>query len=105
MEKQAPGFLPFRWRYDGKCISGKSVTDYILDNKTAFTETEKIKINPLQCSVNAAAGIQLNLLSRMGIYAKPGISYYFDNSSSVETIYKEKPLNFNLEIGIRFSFK
>ncbi len=88
-----------------KCVSGKSVTDYILDNKVASTETKNIKIGPLQCSANAAAGIQLNLLSRIGIYAEPGISYYFDNNSPVETIYKEKPLNFNLEIGIRFSFK
>lgn len=88
-----------------KCVSGKSVTDYILDDKIASTETKNIKINPLQCSINAAAGIQLNLLSRIGIYAEPGISYYFDNNSPVETIYKEKPLNFNLEIGIRFLFK
>ena len=48
--------------------------------------------------------MQLNLSSVVGLYVEPGVSYYFDNGSSVSNIYKEKPLNFNLEFGLRFSF-
>lgn len=47
--------------------------------------------------------MQFNLSSVVGLYVEPGVSYYFDNGSSVSNIYKEKPLNFNLEFGLRFS--
>lgn len=52
-------------------------------------------------STNAAAGVQLNVLPQLGIYAEPGVRYYFNNHSKVETIFKEKPCSFNLQVGIR----
>ena len=30
-----------------------------------------------------------------------GVSYHLDDHSSLQTIYKEKPLNFNLNVGVR----
>lgn len=54
-----------------------------------------------QWSVGGAVGIQYNIIPRMGIYAEPGMRYYIDNKSSVETIFKEKKLNFNLQLGVR----
>lgn len=54
-----------------------------------------------QWSVGGAVGIQYNIIPRMGIYAEPGVRYYIDNKSSVETIFKEKKLNFNLQLGVR----
>lgn len=54
-----------------------------------------------QWSIGGAVGIQYNIIPRMGIYAEPGVRYYIDNKSSVETIFKEKKLNFNLQLGVR----
>lgn len=54
-----------------------------------------------QWSVGGAVGIQYNIIPHMGIYAEPGVRYYIDNKSSVETIFKEKKLNFNLQLGVR----
>lgn len=54
-----------------------------------------------QWSVCGAVGVQYNIIPRMGIYAEPGVRYYIDNKSSVETIFKEKKLNFNLQLGVR----
>ena len=54
-----------------------------------------------QWSVGGAVGVQYNILPHMGIYAEPGVRYYIDNKSSVETIFKEKKLNFNLQLGVR----
>ena len=54
-----------------------------------------------QWSVGGAVGIQYNIIPRMGIYAEPGVRYYIDNKSRVETIFKEKKLNFNLQLGVR----
>lgn len=87
-----------------KCVAGKSETDYVVDGKKVSTEHEDVKVNPLQCSLNAAAGLQFNILPNLGVYAEPGVGYYFNNGSKVETIYKEKPFNFNLKAGLRLSF-
>lgn len=87
-----------------KCVSGNSTTDYILDRQVRHTEKESIETKPWQWSINASAGLQYNITSSVGAYAEPGISYYFDDGSSLATIYKDKPLNFNLNIGIRISF-
>ena len=84
-----------------KCVAGKSNTNYIIDNKIENTESTKIKENPLQFSVNSAIGLQYNRYSKIGVFAEPGLGYYFDNGSSIKTIYKDKPFNFNLKIGIR----
>lgn len=87
-----------------KSVSGELMKSYFLDNQFTQTERESLKINSLQWSVNVATGVQYNFSSLIGVYAEPGISYYFDNNSPVETIYKDKPLNFNLNVGVRFTF-
>ena len=55
-----------------------------------------------QWSVNASAGLQYKINDILGVYLEPGVGYYFDNGSNVSTIYKEKPLNFNFTVGLRF---
>ena len=87
-----------------KCVSGELDRTYVLNNQIKQTETEEITIKPLQWSVNASLGMQYDFNSSIGIYAEPGISYYFNNGSSVKTIYNDKPLNFNLNLGIKYTF-
>lgn len=55
----------------------------------------------VQFSVNAAAGVQLNVVPQVGVYVEPGVKYYFDNKSQVETIFKDKPWAFSLGVGLR----
>lgn len=86
-----------------KNVSGTLSTDVVIDNKLETQSRDKISVKPLQWSVNSAVGIQYKLAKNIGIYAEPGIAYYFKNDSPVETIYKEKPLNFNVRLGLRFS--
>ena len=88
-----------------KCVSGKVTTDYVLDNNTAQTETENIAKKPFQFSLNAAAGIQFNITDMIGVYAEPGVSYYFSDGTDIKTIYKDKPLNLNLNFGLRFTIR
>lgn len=86
-----------------KCISGTTVKKYTINSTQKKTETLDIDSKPIQVSINLAAGLQLNVLDHVGIYAEPGISYYFDDNSHLQTIYKEKPFNFNLNIGVRYT--
>ena len=85
-----------------KCVSGTTDEGYVENNTMKYTNTHDISSKPLQMSVNAGVGIQFNVHDNVGIYAEPGLSYYFDDGSALQTIYKEKPLNFNLHVGVRF---
>lgn len=88
-----------------KCVAGKAVTRYAMQGNETDRNTDRIQIRPLQWSVSAEAGIQGNITEMLGIYIEPGIIWYFDNGSMVSTVYTEKPFNFNLEFGLRFSFE
>lgn len=88
-----------------KCVSGRSETRYVLRGRGESTERRSMEIKPLQWSVAAAAGLQYNLSPHTGLYVEPGIGYYFDNGSETETAYSKRPLNFNLNLGIRISFR
>lgn len=85
-----------------KCVSGTTDEGYVENNTMKYTKTHDISSKPLQMSVNAGVGIQFDFIDNVGIYAEPGLSYYFDDGSALQTIYKEKPLNFNLNVGVRF---
>lgn len=85
-----------------KCVSGTTDEGYVVNNTVQQTNTHDISTKPLQMSVNAGVGIQFDIIDNVGIYAEPGLSYYFDDGSALQTIYKEKPLNFNLNVGVRF---
>lgn len=86
-----------------KNVSGTLETDFVIDSKLETHSQHEISVKQLQWSVNSAVGIQYQIAKNIGIYAEPGVAYYFKNNSDVETIYKEKPLNFNLRLGLRFS--
>ncbi len=86
-----------------KCVSGNVNKEYVINNATKKKETVGIDSKPLQMSVNAAFGVQFDVLNNVGIYAEPGVSYHFDDRSSLQTIYKEKPLNFNINVGVRYT--
>lgn len=85
-----------------KCVSGTTDEGYVENNTMKYTNTHDISSKPLQMSVNAGVGIQFDFIDNVGIYAEPGLSYYFDDGSALQTIYKEKPMNFNLNVGVRF---
>lgn len=74
-----------------KCIYGK-------------LGSEKETVKPLQFSVSGGVGIQVNATKRVGVYFEPGVSYFFDDGSSIQTIRKENPFNFNMQAGIRLTY-
>lgn len=85
-----------------QCVNGKTSKDFVIEGNVKKTEQQNIHSRPLQLSANAAVGLQFKIADNIGIYAEPGLSYFFDDNSSLNTIYKEKPLNFNLNIGFRY---
>lgn len=89
-----------------KCLSGKTATTDLLSGVMQGEIAQKdLDVKPLLWSLNASAGLQANLTKRLGVYVEPGLSYHFDDGSDVQTIYKERPLDFMLTFGARFSLK
>ena len=86
-----------------KNVAGRLTSNYYLDDQLEITTRENISTDQLQWSVNTAIGLGYRISNNIGLYAEPGISYYFKNNSELETIYKENPLHFNLRLGLRFT--
>lgn len=86
-----------------KCVSGKTTHEYVISGEKKKHEAEDVAAKPWQLSVNAALGAQFDVFSNVGVYVEPGVSYYFDDRSPLSTIYKEKSLNFNLNLGVRYT--
>lgn len=86
-----------------KCVSGSLETLYVTGSSDRKSEHTSLDVKALQWSVSAAAGIQFNLVKQLGVYVEPGLAYYFDDGSGMETSRKEYPCNFNLQLGLRFT--
>lgn len=89
-----------------KSVSGKTVTTETVGGvKQGDSVKKSLNVKPLMLSLNASAGLQANLTRNLGVYVEPGLSYHFDDGSGVSTIYKDRPLDFAVTIGARFSFR
>ena len=88
-----------------KCVRGSLKTDEYLDGKYHGSSSTTLKQKRLQWSVNGAAGIQVNILPQLGLYMEPGVSHHFSNNSKVRTIYSDKPTDFSLSFGLRYTFR
>lgn len=86
-----------------KAVAGSLKTKYIVNDEVTDEVKEKLEVKPVQVSLNGGLGAQLKLVDKIGVYVEPGIGYHFKDNSSLNTIYKDKPLNFNVKFGLRVS--
>ncbi len=59
--------------------------------------------HPFQYSLMGAAGIDVNLSSRLSLYAEPGVSWHFAMKGTLPSYYREHPFSFDLRTGLRFT--
>ena len=85
-----------------KCVYGSLKMN---DKWNMSDVNQRLEVDGLQWSIQASVGAQYRLAERVGVYVEPGVAYYFDDGSKIETIRKDKPLNFNLQVGLRFTLK
>ena len=83
-----------------KLVKGNAIQKKKHSAKTAQNNTSVTEHQPV-FSMNAAVGGEYLLSNKISAYVEPGVSYYFKNGSNVENVYKDKPTNFNLNIGLR----
>ena len=56
-----------------------------------------------QWSLGGAVGVEYDIIPIGGIYAEPGFRYYLQNDSKVKNFFKDQPLNWTLQVGIRLN--
>lgn len=81
----------------------QSILEYSPQSGT--TDKDFIHINaPLQWSVEGGLGIQYHFTPSFSVYAEPSFRYYFNAGSDIKTIRQEKPFEFTIPIGLRFTW-
>lgn len=75
------------------------------ENSLSENRNEKVKEHRPQFSAKAALGGAYHFTPALSVYAEPGVSYYFDNHSSVINVYKDRPTSFSLNVGVRYTVK
>lgn len=78
-------------------------TKYVNGVASTNNENQKLSGLKMQFSTSAGVGAQYNFSPRLGVYAEPLMVYYIDNGSQIGSVYKEKPLNFHLRMGLRWN--
>lgn len=66
--------------------------------------TEKIEQNNIQYSVNAGVGVSYPIYENLNLYGKVSGSYYFDAKNPYNTIYSNKKIMLDLNLGLRYEF-
>jgi hypothetical protein len=67
-------------------------------------EITKISQRNPQISVNAGIGLSYPLYDRLRLYGKVGGAYYFDAKNEHKTIYSDRKIVIDLNVGLRYEF-
>ena len=88
-----------------KGLMSSSRTETWVDGRVAESKKDPAPdTGGLLYSVGASAGAEYRFNPSFGLYLSPGIEYHFDNGSEVRSAYTEKPLHWNVNLGVRFHF-
>lgn len=82
-----------------KCIGGEIKEENPQDPEYLYAGYDE---RPFQFSFSAAVGAQYYLSGKCAVYIEPGVGVYLKNGSGLRTIYSERPLTFNVNVGFRF---
>ena len=91
-----------------KAFASKTVTRLALNGPEPVKSASSGTVFPLYWSLTASASAAYKLSSLVGLYLEPGLSWHFgsksDSGLALETVWSGRPLNFQLNAGVRFYF-
>jgi opacity protein-like surface antigen len=96
------------WGYKGLKVYGVAgvAADYNIKSQQEMEGlTQEISRDRWQFSLKGGLGVEYDVIPQLGIYVEPGLKYYFDNGSRVQNFFKDKPTNFNLQVGFRWNLR
>lgn len=84
-----------------KCIKANRTDDYFLSGENRLKEVISLGEHPFQLSAGAALGAEYRIYDSLWLFGECGLAYFFNDRSSLEILYKERPLNATFNLGIR----
>lgn len=77
-----------------------------MDFNSQSEEVEIINISQRrpQVSINAGVGVSYPVYNRIRLYGKIGGAYYFDAKNEYKTIYSDRKIVMDLNVGLRYEF-
>lgn len=84
-----------------KCIKANRTDDYFLSGENRLKEVISLGEHPFQLSAGAAFGAEYRIYDSLWLFGECGLAYFFNDRSSLENLYKERPLNATFNLGIR----
>lgn len=73
-------------------------------NVSARISEGHIDRDRLQTALSLSAGVDYELWPAVSIYLQPALRYYPDNGSRLQNVFKERPLQSDLRLGLRYTF-
>ena len=83
-------------------VGGNVDVAVVVNSQLISQDSYRLHDLPVQFSVLGSAGAEYSFFKGLGLFAEPGISYHFRDHSDISSIYKAHPLNFNLQLGLRW---
>lgn len=84
-----------------KCIKANRTDDYFLSGENRLKEVISLGVHPFQLSAGAAFGAEYRIYDSLWLFGECGLAYFFNDRSSLDILYKERPLNATFNLGIR----
>ena len=75
-----------------------------LNSRSEEMKIDKITQSNPQISVNAGIGVSYPIYNRLRLYGKIGGAYYFDAKNEHKTIYSDRKIVMDLNVGLRYEF-
>ncbi|MBE6232490.1 MAG: sigma-70 family RNA polymerase sigma factor [Bacteroidales bacterium] len=84
-------------------VAASSIIEHHNGNIVTYSSKAPLKV-PVQWSVGTGLCFQYILGNDISIYIEPQLQYHFDTGGNVTTTWTERPVDFAIPVGIRFSW-
>lgn len=65
--------------------------------------SQSLSRDRMQWSLSGGVGLEYAVVPQLGLYVEPGLTWYPDNGSRLQNYFKDKPLNYSLQLGLRLN--
>lgn len=87
-------------------VGAEQQTEYVVEQaRTGEAVTTHSGRGLWQGAFTVAAGLELRLGQRAGLFVEPGLMYALPDGSSVPTPYHDQPFRFSLQAGLRWKLR
>ncbi len=78
--------------------------NFMLGGETNKEVKVSVKQKNIQCSMSMGIGASYPILSKLNLYGRVGGSYYFNANNTYKTIYSDRKIVVDLNMGLRYDF-